>query len=433
MLIKDINHIMKPIFRHILIAAVTLIFASSIAAKTNKTSSPSNTNDNTGFPTTGYAVDPAKMEQFERSFIPFMKKWNMPGAAVVVMKNGQVLAQRGYGWADKDNKEPVMPNTLFRIASSSKTFTAVTILKLIQDGRLHPDDKVFSILSDLKPLNGKLVNPKIYQMTVQNLLQMSSGWFTPGGGHFDPLFGPWSARIRGILNPELPASCETTTRMMMSMPLRAKPGTVYVYSNLDYCILGLIVNKVTGSPYGYKGYEQYVKSQILSPIGITDMHIGSTQLKYRAPNEAHYYQDARGAGPEELANSFYLPYSTAEIIKKNFGNGGWVASAIDLATFIQALANGRILNANTLAFMQSRPAFVDKKRASYYTMGGIIYWVNGKRYWIQTGSFTGTNVLIVTKPDDTTIAVVFNSRPSIGVFLGRFRPELRKILVNSGF
>lgn len=375
------------------------------------------------------------MDKFDQSFTNFMRKWNTPGASVTVMKDGKILAMRGYGWADVHQQEAVQPSSLFRIASSSKTFTAVTILKLAQDGKLNLNDKVFSILNDITPLDAdKKVDPRIYDITVLNLLQMSSGWFSPGSGHLDPLFGPWPPYISERLYPELPASCETMTRLMLNRPLRYKPGTQYVYSNLDYCILGLVINKVTGSPYGYQGYENYVRSNILAPLHIENMRIGSTQLKYRFPNEVHYYLDARGAGPDELKNSSYLPYSTTEILRKNFGNGGWIATSGDLAYFIQALRNKQILNEKYLDIMRAKPAFwggKNDKRSRYYTIGGIIDNEKSGQYWIQTGSFTGTNAYILTKPNGVTIAVIFNTRPAIYGFLSKFRPELNRLLMNS--
>lgn len=380
-------------------------------------------------PITGFSNDPA-IPAFDQKFIPFLKKWRVPGASLVVIKNNQVVVNRGYGWKDKASSTPITPESLFRIASASKTFTAVTVLKLIQEGKLRLDDSVFTLLNDLRPLPGRTVNPRIYQITVRNLLQMSSGWFSHGG-HFDPMFGPWPPRIASVLRPELPASCETTTRFMMSQPLHSKPGTTYTYSNMDYCILGLVINKVTGSRYGYSGYENYVKKNILAPIGIHDMYIGSTLLKYKTGNEVTYYRDPRSVTPAELANSWYLPYSTDEILKKNFGNGGWVATPKDLAMFIQALSQGRILNEASLRFMQEKPSFVSKDRTTYYTIGGIISHVNQQRYWIQTGSFTGSNALVITKPNGTTIAILFNYRPDAYSFLSRFRPELKNLIIRS--
>jgi N-acyl-D-amino-acid deacylase len=395
-------------------------------------SAGSSAETSSNFPITGKSDSP-NIQTFDRNFVNFMRRWSLPGAALVVMKNGRITTLRGYGWADIQARTPVQPYSLFRIASASKTFTAVTVLKLIQEGRLSFDDKVFNILNDLEPLPGRSINPQIYQITIQNLLQMSSGWFRPGAGHFDPLFGPWPKSFEDTLSPELPASCETTTRYMMSQPLRSKPGAVYVYSNLDYCILGLVINKVIGAPYGYKGYENFVQTQILAPIGIHNMATGSTQQKYRLPNEVTYYRAPGTNNPQDIASSFYLPYSNTEILRKNFANGGWVSSAIDLATFIQALKHLLILNDTYLKIMQTKPAFVPKNKMTYYTMGGIIEnQPDGQIIWVQTGSFTGTNAFILTKPDDTTYAVIFNSRPNSYALFTKTRPELKRLLMNSG-
>lgn len=433
-----------------ILLSVCLISSHAAPAKAHR-------NPPASVPTTGEANGP-KMADFDRDFIALFQRWRMQGgASVTVMRDGKVIAERGYGWADKAQQQLVYPNSRFRIASASKTFTAVTILHLAQEGKLDLNEPVFNILNDLKPLNNRRLNPQIGQITVMDLLQMSSGWFSGGSGHFDPMFGPWPKSVEALLSPELPASCETTTRFMMSMSLRYKPGTHFAYSNLDYCVLGLVINKVTGSRYGYAGYENYVKTALLAPLGIQDMFIGSTQTKYRAPGEVTYYGGpaAPVVNSTKPNDSFYFPYSTAEILKKNFANGGWVATSRDLATFVQALYHEQILNHKYLGLMQSKPAFIAEAQAnaqkkasaknskkqpqpaekvdSYYSMGGIIYWLNGKAYWIQTGSFTGTNALIVTKPNGTTIAVIFNYRPDASSFLKRFRPELRRILINSEF
>ena len=386
---------------------------------------------NEDFPITGFAND-AGIRAFEPSLIQLMKKWRVPGASLVVMKNGQIVVDKGYGWEDKKTGKTISADSLFRIASTSKTVTATTVLKLAQMGKLNLNDSVFRILSDLRPLNGRPINPQINRITVKNLLQMSSGWFSGGGGHFDPMFGPWILPMKQVLGPTLPASCEMSVRFMMSQPLKYAPGTHYAYANMDYCLLGLVINKVTGSSYGYSGYESYVKKTVLYPLGITDMQIGSTEPKYRLHDEVTYYEDLT-EGRQELANSWYLPYSNTELLRKNFANGGWLATSKDLATLVQALSAGRILNPSFLSIMQQKPSFVPKSKQAYYTMGGIIDYLNGQRYWIQTGSFTGSNALIVTKPNGTTIAVVFNYRPEVSSFLSRFRPVLKRMMMMNTF
>ncbi len=260
---------------------------------------------------------------------------------------------------------------------------------------------------------------------------MSSGWFTPGMGHSDPMFGPWSKRMSTTFNGELPQSCENTVRWMMTMPMPGRPGSQFVYSNLDYCLLGLVINKVTGYPYGHMGYENFVREHLLLPLNISNMRIGSTRLDNILPNEVRYYREQSPLTAEELMNSSYLPYSNKEVLKKNFSDGGWVASAIDLAKFMHALANYHILSPSSIKAMTNKPRFYDARKQDYFTMGMKVYNIKGQTYWIQTGSFTGTNAMVMNKPDGTTIAVIFNSRPSTYTFFTRFRPQLRRLLMSS--
>jgi CubicO group peptidase (beta-lactamase class C family) len=379
-------------------------------------------------PITG-TVEPV-MSSFENQFINLLRQWQIPGGTVAIVKNDRVVYAKGFGWANKETRTPAEPDSLFRIASVSKLFTAVTVLKLAQEGKLNLEDPVFSILNDLPPMDGRAINPRIYEIKVKNLLQMSSGWFSPGG-HWDPMFGPWSKQMVDRLQGQVPASCESTVRVMMTMPLRSKPGSNFVYSNLDYCLLGLVINKASGHPYGYQGYEDHVTQQVLAPVGINNMFIGDTLPTARMPNEATYYSDSAPNSEDEFLN--YLPYSEQQILKKNFSDGGWVATSTDLARFMYALSHGQILNQTYLQIMQSKPDYLSHSdKGDYFSMGMKVYNLgSGQTYWIQTGSFTGTNAMVVNRPDGTTIAVTFNNRPGGYSFFTRFRPELRAMLMSS--
>lgn len=382
-------------------------------------------------PVTG--TDIPAMRPFDQKFVRFMRLWRMPGGSVTVMKNnGEIVFTRGYGWSHVGRQQVMEPDALFRIASVSKTFTAVTILKLVQEHRLRLDDKVFLILNDLQPIDGRKINPRIYNITVLNLLQMSSGWLSQGHGGFDQMFGPWPRYFSSYLGEVLPASCEDTTRLMMTMPLHYKPGTMFSYSNLNYCILGLIIDKVTQQPYGHEGYENYIRNQILLPLGIERMQIGSTSIHKVAPGEVHYY--SYPTPPEVLAKlqwENYLPYAESEILQKDFGAAGWIASSQDLAKFVYALSQHRIISTSMLWTMMQRPGFVDRKRKAYYTMGMKLDDINNQKYWIMTGSFNGTNAYIIRKPNGTIITVIFNSRAPTYALFSRFRPQLNRLLLNN--
>jgi len=378
-------------------------------------------------PMTGTEV--AGMEKFEKKFLRMLRKWHIPGAAIAIMEDDELVYSRGFGWADIDKDIPVKPNSLFRIASVSKAITAVSILKLVEMGKLSLDDKVFEILNDIEPFPGKKINPKLKSISVRNLLHMSSGLLRKGRGHFDPMFGPWPRSVRKRLEPAtLPASCYDMTRLMLSYPLRYPPGRGYAYSNLDYCILGLIINKITQTPYGHDGYQTFVNRAVMNPLNIHDMSIASTLRHQSRPNEVTYYYYLGARNPETHRRSTYLPYSDDQVLQKNFANGGWVASAPDLVHFVHDVSNEKVLAPHLYDEMLSPPTYANKNAKHYFGMGWRVRHRHEQKFWLQSGSFTGTNSLVLHRPDGLVIAVVFNSRPPAWHLFRNMRPRLKKML-----
>lgn len=367
-------------------------------------------------------------DEFEQQFTRLLKRWYIPGAAVAVMRHDKLLYARGFGWANKEKKQKVTPNSKFRIASVSKAITAVAILKMVEEKKLKLSDKVFDILSDIRPHGDHRFNQKIKRITVENLLHMSSGWFGRGKKHYDPMFGPWSKRLVNIIGfDNLPASCFDATKMMMSMPLQNKPGSKFSYSNLDYCILGLIISKKSTNTYSYKAYEKYVKQHVLAKIGVSDMYIGSTQYKKCPKSEVTYYRYKQPGETKHRGSPHYLPYSRIELLHKNFANGGWVGSAVDLVKFAHEVKDGDVLHIKNVQRMLEKPSFVDENSQRYYAMGWKVKHYKKRKYWYQTGSFTGTNAMLINRSDGTAIAVVFNTRPPTHRLWRQFRPRLKRL------
>jgi len=348
--------------------------------------------------------------QFDRRFSQYMETWQIPGAAVTIMKNNKILLSCGYGWADVEGRQPVQPDSLFRIGSISKTITALTILQLAQQKKLQLDDKVFA-----KPI------------TIKNLLQMSSGWYTDRPQDYDPLMGPWSSEMLKQLNYQTPPTCEAAVRMMMDTPLQFIPGQKYSYSNLNYCMLGLIINKIIQQA-GSAGYEIYIKRNLLAPIGIYDMQLGESQFENKANNEVKYYYSPDNNVFKDIDRILDgLPYSQTDILKKNYADGGWIASAPDLAKLLQALSNNKILSKEMLAIMLAKPSYA-KDSTKYPAMGwDEVGYQNGQRYFLKTGRFTGTQALIIQRSDGTSYTVLFNYKPSD---MELSLKQLREILIN---
>ena len=125
------------------------------------------------------------MEAFDRLVADLMHRYNLPGGALAIVKDGRLVFARGYGLADIQNQEPVRPDSLFRIASLSKQVTAVAVLKLVEEGKLDLDERVFEILSDFTEPEGASRDPRIAEITVRHLLHHAGGWDKEVSG-FDP-------------------------------------------------------------------------------------------------------------------------------------------------------------------------------------------------------------------------------------------------------
>jgi CubicO group peptidase (beta-lactamase class C family) len=361
-----------------------------------------------GAPVTGKPAP--ELASFDRTVLGLMAKWKIPGGSVAVVKDGRLVLAHGYGWADRESHEPVAPGSLFRIASLSKSLTSAAILKLVEEGKLRLDDKAFEILGDLQPRPGATINPELRKITLRHLLQHSGGWDRDQS--FDPMFQ--SREIAATLGVPPPASAEAIIRYMLEKPLQFSPGTKYAYSNFGYCVLGRVIEKVTG-----ERYEDFVRSRILRPAGVTSMRLGRTRLADRAPGEVRYY----GFPGMGLAPSVF-PSGPARVpwpyggfyIEAMDSHGGWIASATDLARFIAALDgqphHPRILSPRSVEQMTARPLpplWVGTD--NWYGMGWSVRTAEGGTNWWHTGALDGTTTLMVRAGIGVTWVVLFNSRP----------------------
>ncbi|MSP53547.1 MAG: class A beta-lactamase-related serine hydrolase [Gammaproteobacteria bacterium] len=376
----------------IVIATLLLIFSAPVNAVVRH-SVPETT-----------SATPANFVNFDRDIKRYMRRYQIPGAAVAVMQQGKLVYTQGYGWADKDKKIPVQATNLFRIASVSKIITATAVLQLIQQGKLHYDDKVLDVLNDIQPLPKMKANKLIQKLTVRDLLLMSTGWGNSHSMGYDAIFGPLPSFWEHKYDLVAPMSCYEAARFMMGIPMVYSPGSHFAYANISFCYLGLLISKINHLPYTPAAYEQYVLSHVLNPLGITDMRLGSTQETFA--NEVHYYADDVDNG---------LPYGTSRVLEKAYAAGGWLASPIDLVKFAYGLP--KILNKQQLAFIENEPKGVEypankkNRKIYFYSSGWWMYGTQDGLLWIAHGSFAGTRAMIVKRPDGTIISIIFNKLP----------------------
>lgn len=376
------------------------------------------------------AAEAPSLASFDQAMETFIAARQMPGGALAVVKDGRLVHARGYGWADKEKQQRVEPTSLYRIASISKPITAVAVLKLVEQGKLKLDDRAFDFLP-LKPLPGAKPDPRLRTITIRQCLQHTGGWDRDKS--YDPMFRP--KLIADTAKEAAPASASAVIRYMLGQPLDFDPGTRYAYSNFGYCMLGRVIEKLTG-----KSYEQFVKDAVLAPAGIKTMRLGRSLEAGRAPGEVRYYM------PEsETAESVFpglppkvpWPYGAFNLEAMD-AHGGWLASAVDLARFAAALHNPEkcpLLKPATWRELHAPPpatvarAQEGPSKGTYYCCGFMSRPMDAAagrvNYW-HSGSLPGTYTMLVRRWDGLSWAALLNQRSKDRKLDGEIDPALHR-------
>jgi CubicO group peptidase (beta-lactamase class C family) len=355
-------------------------------------------------PVTGKRI--SALEPFDSLITSFVETHRVPGAALAVSRGGKLVYARGFGYADRDKKEAVEPDSLFRIASVSKPVTAVAVMQLAERGEFKLDDKVVDLLK-LTALEDKKAkpDPRWGKITVRHCLRHSGGWDRDQS--YDPI--GIARKIARAFDAQTPVPPESIVRYMMGQPLDFDPGERHAYSNLGYLVLGRIIEAVSG-----KKYEQFVRDEVLAPLKIDSMRLGKARREGRAKGEVLYYDSKDRKG-----RSLYPPRGESVPIQyggENFesfeAHGGWIASAIDLVRFATCFDDPKrcpLLKASSIEEMWPRP----ERGAGSWSYGcGWFVRPEGKEgqfnVW-HTGLIAGTEAILVRRFDGTNWAVLFNT------------------------
>ncbi len=260
----------------------------------------------------------------DQNVVAFMNTYNVPGLSIAITWNENLVYAKGYGLADAGNNKTVGTQNLFRTAALSQQITSAAFMRLMDQGKVNMTDKVFGTGAILGNEFGTLpYGPGITDITVGELLHHTEGGWA--NDSTDPM----------MVYPNLSAQ-QLITWTLDNRPLLTGPGKKYIYSNFGYCILGRVIEKITGSPYA-----QAVQQLVLQPSGITDMQIAGNTLAARLPNEAIYY----GQSSED-------PYGFN--LARMDAHSGWLATATDMARFlvhVDGLSAQTILSPNALSVM----------------------------------------------------------------------------------
>ena len=342
-------------------------------------------------PSGGHALTGPDLEAFFDGIFPLqLERSDIAGTSVLVMKDGQVLFEKGYGFSNVKDKKPVDPNaTIFRLASISKLFTWVSIMQLAEQGKVDIDADVNRYLDfQIRPAFN---NP----VTLRNLMTHTGGF---------------EEKITNIIVLDPKKQPTLRDDLMHYQPMRLfPPGAVPAYSNYGVGLASYIVQRVSGEPF-----EQYVQEHIFAPLKMTHSSFYQPIQKELAGYVSEGYRGDTTKKPVgfEMLNPV--------------GAGGLSSTAADMGRFGQALLNGgeldgtRILKPETLAQMWT-PQYRASEQMPPICMGFYQDWRNGLRWIGHEGDLIAFHSLFFVEP--TQKIVLFVSYNSAGGG-GRPRPEL---------
>ncbi|MDD4820525.1 MAG: serine hydrolase [Flavobacteriales bacterium] len=341
--------------------------------------------------------------ELDNKVYDFMKKYTIPGISVSVAYNEKLVYAEGFGYANTDTHERLTADYMLRLASCSKPFTSLCIMELLKDGKLKLDDRPFAkggVLYDKYPEH----NVDFEAITIQSLLEHTSGI----NQTFDPMFD-------NDITKNL-SSDETIKYVVQNFNTRYSVGEVHSYSNFGFCVLGRVVEAVSG-----KTYEEFLKEAVLSPAGVkTAIRVGSTGKANRYSKETVYYSQS---GTNGYGNN----------MKRLDSCGGLIASTPALMRMACAL-DGKdgmadILPQNIIKIMETPAA------AKYnYALGWRVNHSFFPQSAYHSGNLAGTATMWVRNSNATThCAVLCNSRSYISGFDDALYVLIRDVIAVGGW
>lgn len=294
---------------------------------------------------------------------------HVPGASLLVLRDGKPVVRRGYGYADLENDTKATPSTNYRLASVSKQFTAASILLLKQDGKLSLSDPVRKWLPELPASDDAI--------TIRHLLTHTSGLVD-----YEDLIPP--ERKKQLRDSDVFKLIASQDRLYFA------PGSDYSYSNGGYVLLGLVVEKVSGMDLA-----DFMHKRIFKPLGMTHT------LMYEHRDDQTVSHRAYG---QRLDGKRWVR-SDQSLTSATRGDGGVYSSIEDLAKWDAAWYDNRLLDGDSRRMAMHAQTPTDDPDVSY----GFGWRITGDSLW-HSGESQGFRNVIVRWPEQHLTVIILSNR-----------------------
>ena len=295
-----------------------------------------------------------------------MQQQRIPGLAVAIIKDGQIVYAKGHGLANVEHQVPVKPETIFQSGSVGKQFTAAAVMLLVEDGKIGLDDRIAKYFTD---------SPEQWKnITVRHLLT-----HTAGTTDYPPDFD----FRRDYTEDEL-------LKKAAAIPLAFQPGERWSYSNMGYVMLGILIGKVTGKFYG-----DFLQERIFKPLGMTTARIISEEDII--PNRSSGYHLVKG----ELKHQDWVAPKM-----NTTADGSLYLTLYDMAKWDGALNGDKLLKKSSLDQIWT-PVKLNNGKTYSYGFGWMLHEAGGRRLIEHGGSWQGFKSFIARYVDDKMTVIVF--------------------------
>jgi CubicO group peptidase (beta-lactamase class C family) len=310
-----------------------------------------------------------------------------PGAGVLVVQDGRIVLEKGYGLAVVESRTPIAADTRFLLASVSKQFTAMGIMILAERGKLSYDDRLRRFFPEFPPYADSI--------TVRHLLNHVAGF-----PEYEELFmssgkvgRDWPRSSSTPRSPYEPTAHDALVLLAQSASARFRPGERFEYSNSGYMLLGQIIEKASG-----QRYAQFLSDNVFRPLGMTQTGVYD-ETRPAFPNRASSYRPAK----EGFAQLDYTPFNAI------YGEDNVVTTMGDLFKWDQALYTERLVHNATLRLAFTPGTLNDGSRTTY-GFGWRIEPILGLSAVGHAGTWMGFRTIILRFPDKRTTVVVLSNR-----------------------
>jgi CubicO group peptidase (beta-lactamase class C family) len=312
-----------------------------------------------------------------------------PGAAVLVIKNGHKVYERGFGVTDLRTLHRIDPRTNFRLASVTKQFTAMAIMLLVRDGKLHYDDHLTDIFRDF-PAYGRSI-------TIRNLLNHTSGL-----QDYEDLMTGYDSNVPEDQLRQIQDS-EVLELLKQQKSTKFPPGSKWAYSNSGYVLLGLVVQKISGKPFA-----EFLHDRIFAPLRMSRT-VAYQKGKNEVPSRAYGHTQEGG----------HWRQTDQSTTSATLGDGGVYSSLGDMAKWDRALRHHTLLSE-----VEMQPALTPVKpshgspeepdgRPAEYGFGWFLNPYKGHQRMWHYGETVGFRTTIQRFPDDALTIIILTNRSDL--------------------